>query len=149
MYIFEKITKEDGDIFASWLDDKRINKWVSGIDNWYKYFEWADSEPNQFLIKVLFEDKIIGEISLEIIDETGYISYMINPDEQSKGHGKKILNLFLSQISLIINKKIKHIEAGVSPDNIASKSCFESCGFEFKEIDEDGFIDYIYNLENK
>ena len=144
---FEEIKKEDGDILASWLEQESINKWMGGIKDWHKYFD-AVKSPDYFLFKVSLDGKIIGEIGLEIIDEVGYVSFMINPDEHNKGHGKKILKLFLENISRLIGKKIKYIEAGIDADNIASKRCFESCGFELKEIDEDGFMDYIYNIEN-
>ena len=145
MYIFEKVVKEDGDIFASWLKHESVDDWI-GIDDWYRYFEYVSSTPDYFLIKVLVENKIIGVICLEIIDETGYISYIINPEEQHKGHGKRTLNLFLEQINKFINRKFKYICAGIFPDNIASKRCFESCGFKFSKNGDDGEMIYIYSL---
>ena len=148
MYIFEEITKDDGGIFASWLEQESINKWLGGIEDWYKYFEYADSNQEYFLFKASLDDKIIAKIAIEIIDEIGYISYMINPGEHNKGHGKKILKLFLRDMNRLIDRKIKRIEAGIDADNAASRRCFESCGFKLKEIDEDGFMDYIYNIED-
>jgi len=147
MYIFKEITKEDCEIFGSWLKHEDINKWI-GIDDWDKYFDFVNSEPDYFLIKALLDNKIIGEIALEIIDEIGYIAMMINPDEQSKGHGRKILVLFLQQINQIIDRNIKYIESGIFSDNIASKKCFESAGFKFAKNGDDGEMLYIYDIEN-
>jgi len=147
MYIFTEVTQEDGEIFDSWLKHENVKEWMSGIEDWFKYFEFANSEPDYFLIKFLFENKIIGVIMLEITGETGSIAIIINPDEQNKGHGKKILNLFLREINKIINRTVKSIYAGILPDNIASKRCFESCGFELKGIDEDGFMEYVYSIK--
>ncbi|MCL1859756.1 MAG: GNAT family N-acetyltransferase [Oscillospiraceae bacterium] len=146
MYIFEEIVKNDNDIFDSWLKRKNINKWLGGIDDWYKYFEYVNSTPDYFLIKALFDNKIIGAITLEIIEETGNISFMVNPDEQNKGHGRKILSLFLRQINQIIKRDIKCINAYIEPNNIASKRCFESCGFKYMGLDDEDMEEYIYNL---
>jgi len=146
MYIFQKITKDDGDIFASWLEHENINKWLGGIDDWAKFFEYVNSEPDYFLIKALLDNKIIMEIGLEIIDGAGHIGIMVNPDEQNKGHGKKILSLFLQQINQIIKRNIKYIYAYVDPNNIASRRCFAGCGFEYTGLDDDYMEEYIYKL---
>ena len=146
MYLFEEVAQEDNNIFDSWLKHENVNKEIA-IDDWHKYFEYANSDPDYFLIKVLFENKIIGVIGLAIEEQTGYIMFIINPDEQNKGHGKKILNLFLQQINHIMKREIKYIYAGIFPNNIASRRCFESCGFEFTENSEDGDMQYIYNYK--
>ncbi|MCL2773885.1 MAG: GNAT family N-acetyltransferase [Oscillospiraceae bacterium] len=146
MYLFKEVVKEESSIFDSWLKHESVNKWLGGIDNWFDYFEFANANPDYFLIKVLLENNIVGVIMLEITGETGYISLTINPVEQHKGHGKRILSLFLQQIHKIIKRDIKYIESGIFPDNIVSRRCFESCGFKFTENGEDGEMIYIYNL---
>ena len=144
MYILQEITRDDNNIFTSWLEYKNINEWMGGIEDWAKYFEYVNSEPDYFLVKAVLDNKIIGAIWLEIIDGIGYIGIMVNPDEQNKGHGTKILSLFLQQINKIIKRDIKQIHYDVDPKNIASRRCCEKCGFEFAEKDEDGFMNYIY-----
>ena len=147
MYIFKKITKDDNDIFDSWLKHKSINKWLGGIEDWVKYFDFVDSNSDYFLIKFLFENKIIGVIGLEFGEQTeNIILIMVNPEEQNKGHGKKILSLFLRQINKIIKRDIKCIHAYVDPNNIASRRCFKSCGFEYMGLDDDDMEEYICNL---
>ena len=147
MYIFEEIRKDDCGLFNSWLKHEKINEWI-GIDDYFDYFEAINPNPDYFLIKASFDNKIIGEIGLEIIDEVGYIALMINPGEQSKGHGRKILELFMCRLNQIIGRKIKHVEAGIFPDNAASKRCFESAGFRFVKNGGDGEMLYVYDIEN-
>ena len=147
MYKFEKITKDDCAVFSSWMEHKIVRDWIA-VDDWGKYFEIVSTEPDYFLIKALFDDKIIAEIALEIIEEVGHIAIMLNPNEQSKGHGKKILKLFCEKAVGIIGREFKYIEAGIFPDNIASKRCFEGAGFKFSKDGDDGEMIYIYDIEN-
>jgi len=145
MYVYEEVIREDGEIFDLWLKHENVKKWIR-IDDWFQYFDFVKSQPNYYLIKFIFENKIIGVIGLEIVKETGNITIIVDPEEQNKGHGKRILSLFLKKIKKIIKKKIKNVYSGVYTDNIASKRCCESCGFKLTGIDEDGFMEYIYDL---
>ena len=146
MYKFERITEADGAVFDAWLKDGRVGDWI-GIDDWFDFFGIVGDSPEHFLIKISLGGKIIGEIELEIDDEDGnlaYIAMMVAPDEQCKGHGKRILSEFLRDVRGITGRDIKYIEAGIMPDNIASRRCFEGCGFKFTEQGHGGELLYVY-----
>ena len=146
MYIFEETTKNDCFILDSWNKHENIKEWI-GIEDWFEYLEYTNSNPDYFVINALYHNDIISSICMEIIEEIGYISIMVNPEEHSKGHGKKILSLFLQKMSQIVNRKIKYIQAGIDPENVVSKRCFESVGFEFDKNGEDGEMIYLYEIK--
>jgi RimJ/RimL family protein N-acetyltransferase len=84
----------------------------------------------------------------EVIEKTGHIALIINPEHQNKGHGKKILKKFIDEVNTIINIPINKIHAGIELHNTSSIRCFEACGFLSGGINEDGEIEYIINIKD-
>ena len=47
MYIFKEITKDDSEIFSSWLNHDSIKNEIA-VDDWHEYFEYVSSEPDYY-----------------------------------------------------------------------------------------------------
>jgi RimJ/RimL family protein N-acetyltransferase len=83
-----------------------------------------------------------GPIILETIDAvTGAIAFVIAPELRGRGLGRAMIAALVAQSEL---RHVELFEAGVDPQNIASRRCLEAAGFELgsERPDVEGMLYY-------
>lgn len=86
------------------------------------------------------EERIIGKVHLQLINETGGIYGLgVLPENRSKGFGRAIL---LKAIEKLKDAKAKEIMLQVAAENASALSLYKSCGFR-----ETSVMDYFALLE--
>jgi|GEM_PF-6637763 len=131
-----------------------VNSWYHHIESYYveqltkQYIEYVTSDPNYYCWVVYLDDIPIGCVSYEISGRTAYISLILCPEYRGKGYGRRIFK------EVVINRSeiqaVEHIVAGINRTNEASIRFFESMGFKANDnvVDEDGFINYYFDMNN-
>lgn len=129
-------THLDMDILFEWANDPivRSNSFNSQpipYDAHKAWFNRMMAEPCILQFILMDDDKLVGQIRLNIDADEAEIGYSIASDYRGKGYGHKILQL----VAGLVEKdypQIKKLIAKVKPDNSASKKLFESEGYEMK-----------------
>lgn len=83
-----------------------------------------------------------GPIITETIDvPTGSIAFVIDPALRGRGLGRAMITALLSQSEL---EDVELFEAGVRPDNVASRRCLAAVGFRLRceQPDFEGMLYY-------
>lgn len=95
-------------------------------------FLMEDELPNQVSYMIELNDKIIGKIKIEYIDNLAFIfGFGILPDFRGNGYGKAALK---EAINLINRKGIYNIELDVECKNNTALTLYKACGFEGKSV---------------
>ncbi|MFA9376885.1 MAG: GNAT family N-acetyltransferase [Lachnotalea sp.] len=143
--ILRKVKEEDIDLLFNWANDFEYRK------NSF-YFEKIEYSVHQkwFFLKLkdenckmylgLCDNEYIGQIRIDILENTGTISYSISKEHRGNGYSYGILSLAEDEIKKI--DCIKYLEGKVKHDNKASQKVFIKSGYML-EIHKD------YNLYRK
>lgn len=76
-----------------------------------------------------------GPTIIESIDvATGSIAFVVAPEVRGEGLGRAMIRALISQPEL---EFVELFEAGVEPDNTASRRCLEAAGFRLRSKDPD------------
>lgn len=129
---------EDAEIFVNWLNDFDVTDYLgrSGqivtLEGEKEYLENVDNSNVSFFIVTLEEDKLIGTISLEKINNinrTATLGIFIgNKEYLSKGFGTEAINLILDYGFNYLN--LNAINLNVMEFNPRAIKCYEKCGFK-------------------
>ena len=124
-----KVEYSDLDLLFNWANDHvvRENSFNSAPIPYEEHIIWfkrmmEDSSILQFIM--MNENNPVGQIRLNIEEDSAEISYSIAFEHRGKGYGQKILQL----VQELIRKNrpdIKRLIAKVKPENIASNTLFE------------------------
>jgi RimJ/RimL family protein N-acetyltransferase len=139
--LLRKIKRSDKEFFLHWWKDPELIGLTSGIfeksdkvlDD---YFESMLKDRENFYFAICYKDKLIGNISLNLVKKRVYeISIVIgNPNYRGKGIGriaiKKALNFIFK------NTDCKRIILEVRPENKRAMDAYIACGF--KKIEAGG-----------
>lgn len=134
---------ERGDIpqLAEWINDERI----SGMDEarfpvslteeeaWYERI--VKDEGKQKLVIVNEEGEDVGLVSLHDIDranQTAEIGCYVDPEHRRRGYSREALELLIRFAFEELN--VRKICASILAFNEASRSLFESLGFEVEGV---------------
>ena len=112
--------------------------------------EWYKTHISSFDYSIyIFEDEennFVAMTSYEILIDTVKVNIYLSKDYRNKKYSQEIvlesINKFLSENT---NINIKHLQAYILEENIASKKIFENIGFKYdekKEICNDG-LEYL------
>lgn len=142
---------EDIDKTYEWASDPLIRNFsfnTSKIDK-KDHVRWfankIQSESCVYYIAEI-EGVAIGSIRFDITNKIALISYLLNPNFQGRGLGKKILREGVNQ--LYLEKNVDCIVGLVFKSNIASIKNFESLGYEKTDYNED-CIKYVKRTKTK
>jgi len=130
--MFEFTSNENCITYLSWEAHKEKDQALKFIKNTLLEYE---SRKTRFTwgIELISENKLIGVISIFDISYTNKrveVSYILNPDYQSKGYMKETLNLL---IHFIFNQTdFRRIQARCSEDNISSEKLMKSVSMQFE-----------------
>ncbi len=133
MYL-RKATIDDAMDILAWRNDPQtraasFNKEEIDTDSHLKWFEGKLADENCELFILTDGEKKLGHIRVDINDNTGTISYMINPTHRGKGYGTEMIRL----LDASVDKRVSVLSALVEKDNAASQKCFERNGYERRE----------------
>jgi spore coat polysaccharide biosynthesis protein SpsF len=146
--ILRKLTEKDCDLLFDWANDNyvRKNSFNSNKITYEDHIKWFQKklELDNCIIYIGEENNnTIGQIRLDINNNTGIINYSIDKHYRGEGYGTKMLQELertLERENLVeINKligKVKH-------NNIPSQRVFEKC--KYKVMDSEEYL--IYSKE--
>ena len=132
-----KATLEDAEIILKWRNDSltreySFSKEVIDTESHFKWFKKRNSDRNCYIWILIADEERVGQIRVEAIDHVGEIHYVIAPEQRGKGYGKRILSLVEEKVSA----EIKELCGIVKAENIASRRCFLTNGYEEMREDE-------------
>ena len=133
---FFQLKKEKSNLFwTGWNEEPNYLSLKSFFEN---VINNNKTKKDRKIYLVHEDNEIVGYIYIDYVDDaTFHISPGISEKCQGKGYGKKAIDLALKEgIRLGFNKA----EAYIREDNIASRSCFEKCGFIETNKYENKFI---------
>ncbi|SNS56201.1 Protein N-acetyltransferase, RimJ/RimL family [Ekhidna lutea] len=123
----------DEEITFKWASDEAIRKYSfkknkiisSEHSQWFR--SKISSERCLYFI-LWFEGNRIGSIRIDIENNEGLISYLLDSDVHGKGFGTILLNLAERRVKNI-NSEIKWLKGYVLDDNVASQKIFKKLGY--------------------
>ena len=129
---------EDVELFTEWLNDFEITDYTgrSGILTtlaWEKKYLEENSSPEATFVIVTIEDnKMIGTVSLEDINNinrTATLGIFIgDKDYRDKGYGTEAIKLILEYGFKYMN--LNNIKLDLMAFNTRALRCYEKCGFK-------------------
>ena len=135
IYLREAEQMDIGLLFT-WANDPavRLNSFTTDpipYEDHRKWFEhiMADDKVLQYIM--MDDENPVGQIRLNIENDSAEIGYSIAAAYRGRGYGRKILQLIVDEVKKH-HPEIKTLIAKVKPDNKASKKLFESEGYEMK-----------------
>ena len=130
-------------MFQSWFQDGELSQRVEGPSQ--RYLDYVATNPRQYACIAYEGDIAVGFIVFGLEDE-GPASFMffVRPDLRHQGYGKRILATALAAPEVA---DIDVWEAGVEPDNAASRRCLEAIGFTEQGRDPEwpDYLRYVYD----
>lgn len=130
---FKLATASDCDLLFKWANDTSVreNSFNSNIINYEEHKKWLNDslKSDKTYIYICYsKDKPIGQIRIDLKENTGVIDYSIDSKWRGKGYGTLLLNdiiFFIQNKGLSITKligKVKHT-------NIVSQKAFMKAGY--------------------
>ncbi len=126
-----KAQMEDALEVLRWRNDESTRKNSFNHDeiseeshlNWFK----TKLEDRKCFMFILEDDsKPVGSVRVDVVDETGEISYMIAPESRGKGYGNAALELLNMEKDI---EELRALVGFVDTTNTASAKCFEKNGY--------------------
>ncbi len=134
---------KDAELLFNWANE--INVRTNSINQepviWENHLKWFTKKLNDSETKILiltFEDILLGQIRIDLIDNFWNIDYSIDYQFRGKGLGKDIVRLLLNKYE---DYKFK---ATVKKKNKASLKVFTNLGFKKEENESDVFEYFKY-----
>ena len=129
---------EDYGIFTKWLNDFETTDYLGrsgnlvSLESEKKYLEENSNSQSAFSIVTIDDDKMIGTVSLENIDNinrTATLGIFIGEkDYRSKGYGTEAINLLLEYSFRYLN--LNNIQLNLMEFNERALKCYQRCGFK-------------------
>jgi RimJ/RimL family protein N-acetyltransferase len=170
--LLRALTAEDLAAIAGWFEDRDTRRFLGGPE-WparmlalaeravgtvfrgarqlgaHHYLAIADGTPAGYIDCGTFDRCTVyggegsdGPIILETIEAvTGSIAFVVDPAVRGRGLGRAMIAAMLARAEL---RDVELFEAGVEPQNAASRRCLEAAGFELRspEPDFEGILYY-------
>lgn len=129
----------DMDLVFEWVNDPSVREQSFSQDpitykehvNWFN--KQMSANPYYYFIAE-YGNQPVGQIRLNLYNDTFIISYLIAKEYRGQGHGKRILN----EIELEVLKQVSKAKllGEVKKDNLASQKAFMSLGYECSEHED-------------
>ena len=135
---------------SEWFSNPKILNFVSPSMRYpFKIQQWINKsyskQSNTLVLKL--DNWIIGHISIRLNDKTksAHIFHLIiDPAQQQKGYGKKLIS---HAEKMIIKNNLKKITINVLINNQKAKKFYEKNGFTVFRISKSGKIKMFKNME--
>ena len=135
---------------SEWFSNPKILNFVSPSMRYpFKIQQWINKsyskQSNTLVLKL--DNWIIGHISIRLNDKTKsahFFHLIIDPSQQQKGYGKKLIS---HAEKMIIKNNLKKITINVLINNQKAKNFYEKNGFTVFRISKSGKIKMFKNME--
>ena len=135
---------------SEWFSNPKILNFVSPSMRYpFKIQQWINKsyskQSNTLVLKL--DNWIIGHISIRLNDKTKsahFFHLIIDPSQQQKGYGKKLISY---AEGLIIKNNLKKIIINIQTNNQIAKKFYEKNGFIVTKGSKSGKIKMLKNLE--
>ena len=130
-------------MFQNWFQDGELSRRVEEPSQ--RYLDYVATIPRQYACVAYEEDVAVGFIVFGLEDEEpASFMFFVRPDFRHQGYGKRILTTALAAPEVA---DIDMWEAGVEPDNAASRQCLEAIGFTERGRDPEwpDYLKYVYD----
>ncbi|MBO8159076.1 GNAT family N-acetyltransferase [Thermosyntropha sp.] len=139
---FRLVQEEDCDLLYKWANDPVVrensfNKHFISYDEHKKWFYEKINSPKCLFFIVISFDQPVGQIRLDIEEDTAIINYSVDKNYRGRGYGTQIL-INIVQVIKEYNIPVNRIVGKVKLSNIASQKAFKKAGYSEKR-----FKDYI------
>ncbi len=136
MGYLRKATLQDLDLLFAWVNDRSVRKNAFSTSDivyeehkkWYEQL-FMRNDVMQYIY--MCDNQPIGQVRINIENETAEIDYSICPQKRSLGHGKEMIHLLKEQVKQDF-PNVKKLIAKVKPDNTASQKVFQDTGYTEK-----------------
>jgi len=135
---------------SKWFSNPKILNFVSPSMSYpFKIKQWINqsySSQNKTLVLKL-DNWVIGHLSIQMNNQTksAHIFHLIiDPEQQQKGYGKKLIS---HAEKLITKNNLKKITINVLINNQKAKKFYEKNGFTVFRISKSGKIKMFKNME--
>jgi len=139
------LREEDQATIIEWSSHDSIKNTIF-VDDWAQYYRYVAAQAQYWIFGVWQDDKLIGELAAEGIDDHLSVSLIIDPALQGRGLGTAAMRLFVECAASLTQFNPAYVHAAIAPGNIASMRCFEKAQFVNVGKDEDGEYFYKYVL---
>ena len=136
MIYLREAEQTDIELLFAWANDPvvRQNSFTTDPIPYEDHRRWfqrimADDKVLQYIM--MDDENPVGQIRLNLENDTAEIGYSIAVEYRGRGYGHKILRLIVDEVKEQ-HPEIKTLIAKVKPENLASKKLFESEGYEMK-----------------
>lgn len=132
-----------------WANDDvtRANSFHTEKITWEEHEAWyrkvMESEDVKLYVAMDFM-KPVGQVRLNLENETGVISYSVDEDYRGRHIGQKMLMLLEKEAA----GKVKRLTAKVKAENAASIRIFECLGYQVQPESDEHTVVYMKDLEN-
>lgn len=128
-----RVTNEDLMLIFSWANDSDVrknsfNQSEISLEEHKSWFRKKLEDENCYFYILEAEGVPVGQIRLDVENNSGYISYSIAREYRSKGFGRLILKALENEIQKE-NIPVYRLIAEVKIDNIASQKKFTEAGY--------------------
>jgi len=139
---------KDMDLLFQWANDEttRQNAFNTKKISYEEHVNWFINkmESNNCVIYIYcMDDKPIGQVRVDIENSRGLISFNIDANHRSRGHGKRAIEL-LESIIKNESSNMKILVAQVKKSNLASQRIFKR--LNYRTTEKEDF--YEYEKEN-
>jgi RimJ/RimL family protein N-acetyltransferase len=155
-----KADYSDMELLFQWANDPetRANSFNSEpilFDDHKHWFSEKINSPNVVFFIYRYEGRDIGQVRLDISDDTAIINYSIDPFFRGKGYGYRMITLTEKEIQNDF-PAIKWIQAEIKYENKASQNIFRKLNYvEYHAPDLIKFVkvlisrrEYVSDLKN-
>lgn len=141
------VSIDDIGLLFQWVNDPsvRANSFQQQDVTWEEHQHWFKQKilsPTARLFIVYHNDLPVGQLRLDIENNSAYISYLVDSLHRGQGIGTQILLIAQRNLPSNINKLIGRVKL----NNVASIKAFTKTGFLPELHDE--YIEFVYNIEN-
>ena len=136
MIYLREAEQADIKLLFAWANDPTVRKNSFKTDlipyeDHRQWFERIMADDKVLLYIMMDKENPVGQIRLNLENDSAEIGYSIAAEYRGKGYGHKILQLIVDEVKEH-HPGIMTLIAKVKPDNLASKKLFESEGYEMK-----------------
>ncbi len=139
------------DLLFQWINDKEVrnNSFHTDPIDYKEHVKWFQDKmtsPQCLLYICCAKEEPIGQIRIDIKEDTGWISYSVAKDFRGKGYGTNILRNLVN-IFHLREKGIQKLVGRVKGENIASQRAFEKAGYH--SFKTEAYIEYYRLLSEE
>lgn len=139
------VKREDCDLLFSWVNEEAVrrNAFNSNLISYEEHKKWFENklkDENSIIYICYIQDKVIGQIRVDITGCSGVIDYSIAKEFRGKGYGTEVLKEITKELKRS-RPWINRLAGRVKHNNSPSEKAFKKAGYDWK-ITED-YIEFI------